>query len=164
MGLRAQLEVACKTKLPLYLHNCESGEDLHEILAEYQDRLSGDAGGHIRGIVHSFDESLEIARKFLDLGLYIGINGCSLKTAHNLEVVQQLPLDRLVLETDCPWCDIRPSHAGAEYIRTTFPTKKDKQYTRELGQEAQFCIKNRTEPCHVAQVAEVVTGVRSADV
>ncbi|KAL7543426.1 hypothetical protein ACHAWF_007391 [Thalassiosira exigua] len=100
--------------------------------------------------------------KFLSLGLYIGINGCSLKTDDNLSVVEQLPLDRIILETDCPWCDIRPSHAGSKYVKTTFPTKKDKQYNRDLGKE--HCVKNRTEPCHVAQVAEVIAGIKGAEV
>ena len=161
LGLRAQLQVACETKLPLYLHNRESGDDLYQILLEYKDKLS-DGGEHIRGIVHSFDESIEIANQFLSLGLYIGINGCSLKTADNLQVVKQLPLDRLILETDCPWCDILPTHAGAGYIRTAFPTKKEKQYNRELGKD--FFVKNRSEPCHVAQTAEVVAGIKAVDV
>ena len=161
LGLRAQLQVACETKLPLYLHNRESGDDLYQILLEYKDKLS-DGGEHIRGIVHSFDESIEIANQFLSLGLYIGINGCSLKTADNLQVVKQLPLDRLILETDCPWCDILPTHAGAGYIRTAFPTKKEKQYNRELDKD--FFVKNRSEPCHVAQTAEVVAGINAVDI
>ena len=165
LGLRVQLDVACETNLPLYLHNRESGDDLYGILSEYKDRLSsGNGEGNIRGIVHSFDESIEIANQFISLGLYIGINGCSLKTPENLEVVKQIPLDKLILETDCPWCDIRPTHAGSNYIQTTFPTKKEKQYTRALGEKEDFCVKNRSEPCHVAQVAEVVAGVHGVDV
>lgn len=144
LGLHAQLEVAYQTNLPLYLHNRESGDDLYEILSEYNEKL-GSEGSHIRGIVHSFDEGIEICMKLMSLGLYIGINGCSLKTAENLEVVKDIPLDRLILETDCPWCDIRPTHASMQYVTTTFPTKKEKKYTRELGKE--FCVKNRTEPC-----------------
>jgi len=98
LGLRCQLEVAASTNLPLYLHNRESGDDLYEMLSEYKEKLSDDEG--IRGIVHSFDESIDIAKQFMSLGLYIGINGCSLKTEENLSVAKQIPLDRLILETD----------------------------------------------------------------
>ena len=165
IGFRKQLEMAIETKLPLYLHNRDSGDDLYDILLEYRDRLvisQGGDDGNIRGIVHSFEESSDIANKLMSLGLHIGINGCSLKTPENLQVVSQIPLDKLVLETDCPWCDIRPTHAGFEHLQTTFPTKKEKQYNRELAKE--FCVKNRTEPCHVAQVAEVIAGVKGLDV
>eukprot|EP00804_Cyclotella_cryptica_P021740 CCRYP_012900-RA/>CCRYP_012900-RA protein AED:0.25 eAED:0.25 QI:0/-1/0/1/-1/1/1/0/350 len=162
IGLRAQLEVAIETKLPLYLHNRESGEDLYSILSEYRSRLIFDEGcSGIRGIVHSFDETSEIANQFISLGLFIGINGCSLKTPENLATVNEIPIENIILETDCPWCDIRPTHAGHSHIRTTFPSKKEKQYIRETGRI--FCVKNRTEPCHVLQVAEVVAGVKDLD-
>jgi len=165
LGFRKQLEMAIETKLPLYLHNRDSGDDLYDILLEYRDRLVASQGGddgNIRGIVHSFDESVEVATKLMSLGLHIGINGCSLKTPENLQIVAQIPLDKLILETDCPWCDIRPTHSGYEHLQTTFPTKKEKQYNRELAKD--FCVKNRTEPCHVAQVAEVIAGVKGLDV
>lgn len=163
IGLRAQLEVAIKTKLPLYLHNRESGEDLYSILSEYQDRLNFDKSyPGIRGIVHSFDESTDIAKQFISMGLYIGINGCSLKTSENLATVKDIPLGSIILETDCPWCDIRVTHSGYSYVKTTFPSKKEKQYNRDVGKE--FCVKNRTEPCHVLQVAEVIAGVKELDV
>jgi Tat protein secretion system quality control protein TatD with DNase activity len=55
------------------------------------------------GIVHSFDGSAEEAAELLELGLYIGINGCSLRTDQNIEVVKNMPLDRIVAETDAPW-------------------------------------------------------------
>ena len=163
IGLRAQLEVAIETKLPLYLHNRESGEDLYSILSEYKERLTFDNNyPGIRGIVHSFDESIDIAKQFISLGLYIGINGCSLKTPENLATVKDIPLESIILETDCPWCDIRPTHAGYAFIETAFPTKKEKQYSRDVGEE--FCVKNRTEPCHVLQVAEIVAGVKGVEV
>jgi TatD related DNase len=52
------------------------------------------------GLVHSFTGTVEEMRRLVEAGLYVGINGCSLKTEENLEVVRQIPLDRIMLETD----------------------------------------------------------------
>ena len=159
IGFLAHLDVSRATGLPLYLHNRESGHDLHELLSGYYGT------GLIRGVVHSFDETIDVAEKFISLGLYIGINGCSLKTPENIETIRRLPLERVILETDCPWCDVRPTHAGWEHVITkTYPTIKEKKYTRDLGGGGGYCVKNRTEPCHVAQIAEVIAGARGIDV
>ena len=65
------------------------------------------------GVVHSFTGSQEELEELLTkTPFYIGINGCSLKTKENLEVVAKIPLDKIMLETDCPWCEVRPTHAG----------------------------------------------------
>lgn len=52
----------------------------------------------------------------MDLGLYIGLNGCSFKTVENCEVVKAVRLDRLMIETDGPWCEVRPTHEGWKYL------------------------------------------------
>ncbi len=83
-------------RLPLFLHNRNVGTDLLDVLRRDRRRHNG--------VVHSFDDTLELAQQFIALGLYIGINGCSLKTKENLEVVKQLPLEKILLETDCPYC------------------------------------------------------------
>lgn len=51
------------------------------------------------GVVHSFTGTTDELKELLDLGVYIGVNGCSLKTQENLETVRQIPLDRVLLET-----------------------------------------------------------------
>jgi TatD DNase family protein len=95
--LRQLKEVAIPLNLPLFLHNRNAQSDLLDLLGS----LAASGNGTFRGVVHSFDDTLELAQSFIDqLGLYIGINGCSLRTQENLDTVRQLPLERIVLETE----------------------------------------------------------------
>ena len=112
------------------------------------------------GVVHSFDGSAEERDAILALGLYIGVNGCSLKTEENLEVVKGIPGDKLLLETDCPWCDIRPSHAGHKLIKTRFEgwPQVDKKKWKEG-----VVVKGRNEPHTIRQVLEIIAAVKEED-
>jgi TatD DNase family protein len=72
------------------------------------------------------------------------VNGCSLKTDANLAVVAGLPAERLLLETDAPWCGIRPSHASSRFVQTKFQEKDKKQFRPNLlvkGEEGQGCLR-----------------------
>lgn len=112
----AQLQVAAslEPQLPLFLHSRAAAADFARLMREaFGPRLERLQRG---GVVHSFTGSLEEMRELLDLGLYIGINGCSFKTEENCAVVKELPLDRIMLETDGPWCEVRPSHAGWKHL------------------------------------------------
>ena len=136
--------------LPLFLHNRNVSSDLLEVLRKDTRRQ--------RGVVHSFDDTLELALQFIDLGLYIGLNGCSLKTSENLEVAKALPLDKILLETDCPYCEIKQSHAGFGFLSTKFEKKADKKF------ESGKMVKGRNEPCQIIQVAEVIAGIKGISV
>jgi len=146
-----QLNLAAETNLPLFLHMRNAGEDFMDIYNRHRDSVKG-------GVAHCFTGSIEEAAQLMDLGLYIGITGCSLKTAENLEAMKSIPLDRLMVETDAPWCEIRNTHAGSSHIKTRFPDKKKERW--EMGS----CVKSRTEPCHIIQVLEVMAAVRGETV
>lgn len=112
-----QLDLAEQTRLPMFLHCRNASSDLIDILSRHRHRISG-------AVVHSFTGSADDVLGFVNLGFYIGINGCSLKTAENLEVVKEIPSDRLMLETDSPWCEIRPTHDSFKHVQTTFPAER----------------------------------------
>ena len=105
------------------------------------------------GVVHSFTGDEEELTALLDMNLYIGVNGCSLKTKENIEIVKKIQIDKMMLESDCPYCDIRKSHAGSHLIKTKFLKTKKEKYNPEK------MVKDRNEPCTMIQVLEVVAAI-----
>lgn len=100
----AQLDIAIKVQLPLFLHSRAAGEDFERLMSA---RLPSLPKG---GLVHSFTGTTEEMESLVALGLDIGVNGCSMKTDENLDVVKAIPLERLQIETDGPW--VRHSSEG----------------------------------------------------
>jgi TatD DNase family protein len=96
--LRQQLEVACKTHLPVVFHIREAFEDFLSIIKDYAAALEG-------GVLHCFSGDWAIARRCLDLGFYLSIPGTVTfpKVGIQQEVVKRAPLDRLLVETDAPY-------------------------------------------------------------
>ena len=93
----AQLETAVKVQLPLFLHSRAAHEDFERLLGKKLPELPRG------GLVHSFTGTEEEMRRCVEMGLSVGVNGCSLKSEENLEVVKGIPLERLMIETDGPW-------------------------------------------------------------
>jgi TatD DNase family protein len=85
-----------------------------------------------------------------------------MKTEENIEVVKEIPLDRIMLETDCPYCEIRKSHASHQYVKTEFKGKDKKKY--EKVEDSTTLVKGRNEPCKILQIAEVVAAVKGVDI
>lgn len=99
---KAQLELAVKVQLPLFLHSRAASHDFEKLVGAYLDHLPR------KGLVHSFTGTVDEMERLVALGLDIGVNGCSLKTEENLEVVRAIPLERLQIETDGPWVGFLP--------------------------------------------------------
>lgn len=93
-----QIELAKELELPIIVHSREAAEDTWRILKEGEASRTG-------GVIHAFSGSWEMARRYLDLGFYIGIGGMvTFPDAKKLlEAVPKIPADRLLLETDCPY-------------------------------------------------------------
>jgi len=143
-----QFWLAERLRLPLFLHMRECADDFLTVVRRNRHRFG-------LGVVHSFTGSFEEAEKIMELGLYIGVNGCSLKTAENVEVVARIPLARMCIETDCPYCDIRRTHASFPHVQTTFPSKKKERH------DPTATVKGRNEPAGLIQVLEVVAAIKN---
>ncbi|ABI56926.1 TatD family hydrolase [Alkalilimnicola ehrlichii MLHE-1] len=93
------LELACELKLPVFLHQREAHERFRDMVRAYRDDL-------VDGIAHCFTGDRRMLHEYLDLGLHIGITGwvCDERRGQALrECVADIPLDRLMIETDCPY-------------------------------------------------------------
>jgi len=103
--LRFQLDVAIEHNLPLIFHIREAFEDFWKIFDEYSRE-----GLKIRGVVHSFSASRAELDQILSRGLLVGLNGIMTftKDEQQLEAAKQIPLDKLLLETDAPFLTPHP--------------------------------------------------------
>jgi TatD DNase family protein len=147
-----QLDLAVELHMPLFLHSRACHEDFERILKSRLDKLPK------RGLVHSFTGTIEEMQALVEMGFDIGVNGCSLKTDENLAVVKEIPLERLQIETDGPWCEIRPSHASSKYLQDDGPPMP-KAVKKEKWQQGMM-VKGRNEPVAIAQVAHIIGRVK----
>lgn len=100
---REQIRLARKLGLPIMIHNREAHEDVVRILKE-------EGAAEVGGIMHCFSGSWEIARMCLDMNFYISFAGpVTFKNARRpKEVLTKTPLDRILIETDCPYLTPHP--------------------------------------------------------
>lgn len=99
-----QLSLAREVKLPVVIHSRDAAKDTLDLLNEQK-------AGEIGGVIHCFSYGVEMAREYLNMGFYLGIGGVlTFNNAKKLnEVVEYMPMDRLVLETDCPYLAPAPN-------------------------------------------------------
>ena len=95
-AFRMQMELARELGLPVIVHEREAHEDGMSILREFPT---------VKGVFHCYSGSAEMARQLVDLGWYIGFTGVlTFKNARKaVETATSIPLERIVLETDCPY-------------------------------------------------------------
>ncbi len=92
--LRQQMDLAEELNLPIIFHCRMAHDDLIKMLSESSSRSFG--------VIHCFTGTWKQAEKYLGMGLYLGFNGIIFKL--NLdEIIEKTPLDRILLETDCPY-------------------------------------------------------------
>lgn len=101
---RKQLELAKEVDLPVVIHSRDATQETFDIIKEAQD-------GKLRGVLHCYSDSVEIALEYIKLGFYISLGGPV--TFNNAkvpkEVAKEVPLDKLLIETDSPYLTPTPN-------------------------------------------------------
>jgi len=124
-----QLDLAKELNLPIILHCRMAHKDLFEILNSSPFGGSP-TGRQLRGVIHCFTGTWEEAKKYLDLGFYIGINGIIYKRDLK-EVIEKVPLEKILIETDCPY--LTPPQAESERNEPIFVRYIAKDIARIKG-------------------------------
>ena len=99
-----QLALAQQADLPVIIHSRDAAEDTMQIMEKaYEDG--------IKGVIHCYSGSAQMAKEYVKLGYYIGVGGVvTFKTGRVLkEVVQTIPLEHILIETDCPYLSPVPN-------------------------------------------------------
>ena len=97
-----QMELANEVGLPIAVHSRDAAQDTWDLVSAH--------GGEARGVIHAFSASAETAKRYIDLGYYIGMGGVvTFKNGKKAkEVIAQIPLDYVILETDAPYLSPDP--------------------------------------------------------
>jgi len=103
----SQMKLAQKYHLPVIIHSRKADDDTYNILKKYPD---------VKGIIHCFSGSLEVAQRYIKLGYKLGIGGVlTFKNSHLTKVVEQLEIENLVVETDAPFLSPEPFRGKTNY-------------------------------------------------
>lgn len=99
-----QLDLAQEIRKPVIIHSRDAAKDTVDLMTEARAEEIG-------GVIHCYSYTKETAKIFLDMGFYFGIGGVlTFKNAKKLkEAVEYIPMDRIVLETDCPYLAPEPN-------------------------------------------------------
>ena len=123
-----QIKIAKDLNKPIIVHSRDALSDTYEILKEYP----------CRGVLHCYSGSKEMAKEFVKLGYYISIAGpITWKNAKEpLEVIKVVPLDRLLIETDCPYLTPAPNRGKRNEPSNVIYTAKKIMEELEIDEES----------------------------
>ncbi len=133
-----QLEIAAALDKPVIIHSRDAIQDTYDILKAHPCKT----------VMHCYSDSMEMAKEFVKLGCYISISGTvTWKNAKEpLRVIRNVPLDRLLIETDCPYLTPAP-HRG-ERNEPSFVVHTGRKICEELGLEEESFKKQLNENYH----------------
>lgn len=135
---KEQLKLAEETGLPIIIHSRDAAADTLEILKEWDAHKT-------KGVIHCFSYTWEIAREYLAMDYYFGIGGVlTFKNAKKLkEAVMHIPMEKILLETDCPYLAPEPYRGKRNQSEYIFYVAKQLAEIKNLSREEVLEITNK---------------------
>lgn len=135
---RKQLLLAKQLNKPIIVHSRDAIQDTYDLMKEIR----------VEGVMHCYSNSAEMAREFVKLGYYISMSGTiTWKNAREpLEVIKAVPLDRLLIETDCPY--LTPAPNRGKRNEPSYVVYTGKKICEELGIDEETFKKQLNENYH----------------
>ncbi len=133
-----QIKIANKNKLPIIIHMRDAMQDTYEIIKEYKDSKGS-------GVMHCYSASKEAMQQFIDLNMYISLAGpVTFKNARiPKEVAKEVPLDKLLVETDSPYLSPEP------YRGKTNESKNVLYIAREIAKIKNISLKEVEDKTYI---------------
>lgn len=127
---KEQIDLAKELNLPIIVHSRDASQDVFDIIKQAQD-------GTLRGVIHCFSESVEMAEEYIKLGFYISLGGpVTFKNAKvPKEVAKYVPLDRLLIETDSPYLTPHPHRGKRNEPKNVRYVAEEISYLKEMPYE-----------------------------
>lgn len=102
---KKQIELANKLKLPIVIHSREAAKETFDIISSYKEKYKD-----LKFLIHCFSQSVEMMREYVKMGCYIALGGVVTFKNSKVpkEVAKEVPLENLLLETDCPYLAPEP--------------------------------------------------------
>ena len=135
---RKQLLLAKQLNKPIIVHSRDAIQDTYDLMKEIR----------VEGVMHCYSNSAEMAREFVKLGYYISMSGTITwkNTREPLEVIKVVPLDRLLIETDCPY--LTPAPNRGKRNEPSYVIYTGKKICEELGIDEETFKKQLNENYH----------------
>ncbi|MBA7622242.1 D-aminoacyl-tRNA deacylase [subsurface metagenome] len=109
-AFKKQLALACRLKLPVIVHCRDAQEEVLSILTEWAYGAGGVGGAkEPLGVLHCFSGDRELSQRYIEMGFLLSIAGpITYSSSHALDIAHHIPLDKLLIETDCPFLTPQP--------------------------------------------------------
>ncbi|KAL7720722.1 Hydrolase TatD family protein [Entamoeba marina] len=156
-GYLQELMELCDTNIDKIVAIGEMGLDYDRNAWDDMKNLNKELGYNGNGVVHCFDGSKNMLDEVLEAGWEVSVNALSFQTQERIDVMKEIPLEKLHFETDCPYCGVKRSDVSFKLLDNKFMGVKPEKYQKDKQ------VTRRNEPVNIIDVAVIMSKIKGVD-